>query len=86
MKKFIPYKDKIVVQPITKKSFLLNDQKPLEEMGKVIAIGKDVKFVKVGDTLFFSSWGVQKTPEVDGVEYYVVPERSEFITGKYGSK
>lgn len=85
-KKFIPFGDKIVVEPMTKQGFLVQDQKPLEEMGKVIAIGKNVKFVKVGDILCFSSWGCTKTPEVDGVSHYVVPEMSEFIQGKYESR
>lgn len=85
-KRFIPYDDKIVIEPMTKKGFLVTDQKPLEEIGKVIAVGKKVKFAKVGDLLCFSSWGCTKTPEVDGVEYYVVPEESDFIQGKYESK
>ena len=86
--KFIPYDNKIVIEPSTEKGFLVSEQQPLEEMGKVIAVGKKVKFVKVGDTLFFSSWGMFKTPEVDkkGTRYFVVPESSEFILGKYGHK
>lgn len=90
MKKFIPFNDKIVVEPITQDSFLMGEMKPLEEMGKVIAVGSKVKFVKVGDTLFFSSWGCQKTPVVDGnpdgKRYYVVPEAGDFILGKYESR
>ncbi len=81
-KTFTPFWDKIVVEPIVKKGFLVSDQPPLEEMGKVIAVGKSVKFVKVGDTLCFSSWGVNKTPEINGKVYYVVPEQSDFIQGK----
>lgn len=80
---FIPYGDKIVVEPTTVKPFLQSDQQTYEEVGIVKAIGNKVKFVKVGDTLFFASWGVLKTSEVDGDVYYVVPESSEFILGKF---
>ncbi len=81
-KNFEPYYDKIVVEPMTKQGFLQTDQKPLEEVGKVIAVGKKVKFAKVGDVISFSSWGCQKT-EYNGKEYYVVPELSDFILGKF---
>ena len=84
---FIPYSDKIQIEPIKQDAILVSDGNQFQEMGKVIAIGSKVKFVKRGDIVYFSSWGVSKTPEIDGVVYYVVPESSDFILGKQnGSK
>ncbi len=80
---FVPFGDKIVVEPIVQDTFLVSDTKQKREMGKVIAVGSKVKFVKVGDTLFFNPWGYFETPEIDGVKHCVIPENSEFILGKY---
>lgn len=82
---FIPYKDKIEVRPIKKESNILSEETDLIEAGVVIAIGEDVTFVKVGDTLCFDSWGCMKTPEIEGEFHYVVPEDKNVILGKYGS-
>lgn len=80
--KFIPYDDKIEVLPTKQETFLSSDDINLYEMGEVIAIGSKVKFVKVGDILYFAGWGCLKTPEVDGVRHYVISENSDFILGK----
>lgn len=85
--KFTPYFDKVQIEPKTQDVMLRTDDTMMEEMGTVIAIGKDVKFLKVGDTVFFSSWGSNKTTEIDkeGKRYYVVTESSQFILGKYAN-
>lgn len=82
--KFVPYPDKIHIEPFKndEDSILRGEENSFQEMGKVIAVGKDVKFCKVGDTIFFSSWGTLKTPEVKGVQYYVVSDSPQFILGK----
>lgn len=81
--KFIPYNNKIEVEPITKETVIdQGDEKNLQEMGKVVSIGATVTFVKVGDTIFFDSWGCIKT--ADG--RYVVPEDPNVIIGKYESE
>lgn len=83
MSKFIPFDNKIEVKPFIQDNIILSEDKNLIEAGEVIAIGKDVKFVKVGDTLYFDSWGVSKTPKgEDGEEHYLVPESSLVILGK----
>lgn len=79
---FIPYYDKIEVIPLKKDAMLLTPDQNKEERGEVVSIGRDVKFVKVGDILYFSSWGCTETQEVDGVKRYIIPEASEFILGK----
>jgi len=80
--KFIPYFDKIQVMPFKQDSIIMSQDENLIEAGEVVAIGEQVTFVKVGDIVYFDSWGCSKTPEIDGVRHYVVPEKSELILGK----
>lgn len=79
---FKPYHNKIQIEPIKKDTMLMTEQKDYQEMGRVIAVGENVRFVKKGDLLYFTSWGVDKTPEIDGKSYYVVEDSSAFILGK----
>ncbi len=85
MRTFECYPHKICVEPLKEKSFF-ESEGGLQEMGKVVSVGKGVTFVKKGDTLFFSSWGCDKTPEVDGKVYYIVSDTAEFILGKINAK
>ena len=75
--KFIPYFDKILIKPI--KSDSIFDEGKMQRKGEVIAIGKKVTFVKVGDVLYFER-GVD--PIQGEEDYYVVSESDEFILGK----
>ncbi len=85
MRTFIPYVNKIEVSPMNQESIILGEDKSLIEAGEVVAVGEKVTFVKVGDMIAFDSWGCSKTPEIDGVQHYVVPEDENVILGKYGS-
>lgn len=81
--KFTPYHDKIVIKPIEKKNIIQTESGKLQERGEVIAVGVDVDFVKVGDHLFFDSWGCSKTaPNDEGEEYYLVSDVPSVIYGK----
>lgn len=82
MSKFVPYDDKIEIRPVKKEKVLSNGKDTFIESGEVIAVGATVKFVKVGDTVYFDSWGHSKTPEVDGEIHYVVTENSAVLIGK----
>lgn len=78
MNKFIPFEDKIEVEPFKKEGILVSDERV--KVGKVVAVGSAVKFVKVGDTLYFEAWACVET---DGDEKrFIVPECSEAILGK----
>ena len=77
---FQPFYDRILIEPTKHESMLISEQNI--ESGTVIATGGKVSFVKKGDTVYFAPWGLDKTPEVDGVRYYVVQENSDFILGK----
>lgn len=82
-KKFIPFYDKVQIRPFKRDNWVPDES--LLEKGEVLAVGDACKFLKKGDTVFFVSWGLDKTPDENGESYYVVPEKSEFILGKYGA-
>lgn len=82
--KFIPFYDRVQIRPLKSENALLDES--LREIGEVIAVGTKCTFLKKGDTVFFTSWGMDKTPDEDGESYYVIPEKSEFILGKYHGK
>lgn len=79
---FIPFADKIEIEPIEKDSAFLSPDTTYEEMGKVISVGSAVTFVKPGDTVFFLRHAVWETPAVDGTKHFVVTESPEYILGK----
>jgi co-chaperonin GroES (HSP10) len=84
--KFIPYPDKILIKPIKDETFLAQQSERIEEKGKVIAVGIDVKFVEKGDIVYFNAWGHKliRGEDIDLPEesYYLVSEIPEFILGK----
>ncbi len=80
--KFIPYDDKIEIEPFSISKIIKSEETSLIEAGKVVAVGSKVTFVKVGDTLYFDSWGCSKTPEREGKRHYLVAETSAVILGK----
>lgn len=79
---FEPYFDKIYIRPHVQDGLLQRDTGQYEEVGTVIAIGKDVTFCDIGDTVYFASWLVSKGPKFEDQDCYVVPENSGAILGK----
>lgn len=75
-----PFGRNILVEPVQKKQILVSDSKGLCEYGKVVAIGGDVKEIKIGDTVGFLVWGVNSLV-VENDTYYFVPESDEFLLG-----
>ena len=75
-----PFKTQILVEPIEKKQVLVSDSKSLCEYGKVVAIGSEVKEIKVGDVVGFLIWGINAL-EMEEKKYYFISETSDFILG-----
>lgn len=82
--KFIPYYDKVIIEPLTKGGIIrTGEAESLQEKGRVIAVGDKVSFLKVGNIVYFDSYGCSKTPaDSEGKEYYVLFESSPVIFGK----
>lgn len=85
--KFIPYDNKVQINPIKSEVWGSSE---LIEKGIVVSVGKGCKFLKVGDTVFFESWGIGKTPpSIEGDEstcIYTLEENPKFILGKYANR
>ncbi len=75
----IPYYDKIVIKPLEEKTIIKSQDTNLLEKGEVVAVGRDVTFVKVGDIVYFESYGCIKTADGE----YVVTENGQVILGKH---
>lgn len=78
MSNIIPFGNNLLVEPIEKKQILVSDRKSLCEYGTVVAIGSDVKTVKVGDTVGYLVWGVNSL-QINEKTYYFIPEDQEFL-------
>jgi len=79
---FVPHHKKIEIRPFKNETVIAAADQKFQEMGEVVAVGRDVEFVKVGDILVFTAHGVWETPEIDGEKHYVVTEHDEYILGK----
>lgn len=80
MQKIEPFGRRILVRPVEKQQVLLADDGMLNEYGEVIAVGDEVKKIKVGDNIGFSVFGVEKL--VIGEEkFYFIKEDDDFLLG-----
>lgn len=76
-----PFGRNILVKPAEKKQILVSDRGTLCEYGEVIAIGEDVDAVKIGDTIGYTVFGINKL-EINDEVHYFVPQTDEFLLGK----
>lgn len=79
--KIKPFGVNILIKPIEKEQILVGDRKSLCEYGTVIAVGDDVKNVKVGMVIGYTVWGVNHL-EIDNERHYFIPEDGRFILGE----
>lgn len=77
-----PFGTNILVQPTEKSTVIAIKNTSKCDYGKVIAIGKDVKEIKVGDIIGFVNHGLLAL-EVDKTKLFFVPECSDFILATF---
>lgn len=75
-----PFGRQILVKPVEKQQVLVSDDGTLSEYGEVIAIGKEVKTIQVGEKIGFSVFGIEKLI-VDEQKFYFIKEDDEFLLG-----
>lgn len=68
----------MLVKPVEKQQVLVSDEGTLSEYGEVVAVGDEVQKIKVGDTVGFSVFGVEKLI-IDEQKYYFIRENAEFL-------
>lgn len=82
MKKLKPMGRRIQIEPEESNLLIDTGTESLSERGKVIAVGKDCIFAKVGDTLLFTTFGVDTVTMPDDKKYYFLLEDDTFILAK----
>ncbi len=81
MLKIVPFGDQILIKPVERKQVLVSDDGALSEYGDVVAVGADCKYIKVGDRLGFSVFGIEKLV-IDEQNHYFLRESPEFLLCK----
>ncbi len=77
-----PFGRRVHYTPIEDVSILQTTDRRLTEVGTVIAIGPDVKHIKVGDNIILNVYGTN-TPTIDGEQVFFALEDDEVILGTY---
>lgn len=73
-----PFGSNVQIKLKEKKQIAVGDKAFLADYGEVIAIGDEVKTIKVGDVIVVRKWGIIDV-DVDGNVYLFVPETDKFI-------
>lgn len=81
MDKIEPLFNHILIKPAEKKHLLVSQQKNFCDYGTVIAVGPDVKTIKVDDIIGYTVWGLNHI-ELNGTKHFLVPEDPRFILGR----
>lgn len=77
-KEFIPFGANIRVVPKVKDYIAKPTEGTFLDIGEVVAVGDEVKKIKVGDHVSYWLFGI-KSVDHDGVLHHILPEDSRFI-------
>lgn len=75
-----PFGNNILIKPVEEKTLIIAEKRTLCEYGEVLAVGDEVKHIKVGDKVGFVVWGLNQLV-IGGETHYFVSENSDFILG-----
>lgn len=75
---FKAYGNNIEIKPISKNK-IIGDTSKYYLMGTVLSIGSLVKSIKVGDTIAYTLWGINKVETPTGEEKFYVQDNPDFI-------
>ncbi len=75
-----PFGRNILFQPQSREK-IIGDTSKYFLFGKVIAVGDEVKKVKVGDSIAYTQWALNKIVMPDKTEAYFCIENDDFILG-----
>ena len=73
-----PYKTNIQVVPVSKEK-VIGDTAKFRLYGEVVAVGSEVKDIKVGDTIGYTIFGVEDITEADGTKIFYLQDNPDFI-------
>jgi co-chaperonin GroES (HSP10) len=75
-----PFGKNILFQPKSKDK-IIGDTARFYLYGEVLAIGDKVESIKVGETIIYTQWGLNKAVMADGTEHFFVKEDDDYILG-----
>lgn len=78
MNNWQPFGKNILFAP-TAKEKIIGDTSKYLLYGKVLAVGDKVESVKVGDTIAYTQWALNKIVMADKSEHFFVSEKDDFI-------
>ena len=78
-----PFGKNILIEPMIESEVAVSETPSLCAYGKVIMVGDDVKYVKEGNIIAFTVWGLNDVT-IEGTKHYLVPEDDKFIMGYVG--
>ena len=73
-----PFGKRVQVKPEKQETTILAAETNLVERAEVVGIGDKVEYIKVGDRLLFTSFGVDSV-DVNGERHYFLLEDDAFI-------
>lgn len=77
---FKPFGNNIHVEPVSRNK-IIGEKAKYYLYGKVIAVGEDVKKIRVGDEVGYVLWGLKEIEFADGTKQYFMQEHTDFILG-----
>ena len=75
-----PFGNNLLIKPVEQNTILKSAEGSMCEYGIVTAIGSEVKYLKVGDKIGFTVWGVNKL-NIEDEKHYFISEDPRFILG-----
>ena len=72
-----PYGNNIQIEPVSRNK-VIGDTSRFFLYGKVLGVGDSVTKIKVGDTLAYTLWGLNKF-EKDSKEYFFLQDNPDYI-------
>jgi len=82
--KWKPFGRNIMFAPLSKDK-IIGDTSKFFLIGTVLAIGSEVKTVKVGDQIGYTQWALNKIVTPDKKEAFFCHEDDDYILGIYDS-
>ncbi len=82
MNSFKPFGRRIQVRPKDAKGIIQTAEKNLVEVAEVVAVGDEVLSIAKGNTVVFTSYGVDSV-DIDGERHYFLLEDDSFILATY---
>lgn len=76
-----PFGRRIYLKPEEAKTLIQSSDNKRIVRATVLAVGDECKTIKAGDTIIFTTWGIDEV-DINGTTHYFLLESDEFILAK----